>query len=333
MAHSPEPSGEPLLTFELLADASLGPGALLVDAFPRNEVGALTSETLGALQDLATRLPCLFASPAHGTAIAAASPDTLSGAGCQPVSADEIRREESGLPSNLQTGELWIAGSWFMQASNASADHRGASRASTLQLLQKVSADAPTRELEAVFRREPTLSYHLLRLVNSVGAGATRNITSLSQAIMILGRQQLRRWLNLLLFAAQDDGPQSRMLLTRAVCHARLLELLARNCGWDRAAQDQSFMTGLFSLLDILLKMPLVQVLEPLNLDPLVIDALLEHKGALGAHLQLADSAMRNRAADAEIQLAAIELPRAQFNQLQIEAWIWTLEVLEHGGV
>jgi c-di-GMP-related signal transduction protein len=103
----------------------------------------------------------------------------------------------------LPANRLWLDGDWMLAPPQRPTAAQSASRTLSLKLLQMVMTDAETRELEAVLRQDPALSYHLLRLVNSLGMGLTRRIASFSQAIMILGRNQLRRWLNLMLFAAR----------------------------------------------------------------------------------------------------------------------------------
>ncbi|UUZ47948.1 HDOD domain-containing protein [Massilia sp. B-10] len=110
-----------------------------------------------------------------------------------------------------------------------------------MQLAALIASDAHTHDIEALLRKDPTLSYHLLRLVNTLGMGVGRKITSFSQAILILGRQQLRRWVNLMLFAAREGDPRSTMLLARVAVRGRLLEQLVKARGRDKPAQDQAF--------------------------------------------------------------------------------------------
>ena len=163
---------------------------------------------------------------------------------------------------------------------------RQASRSLSLKLLQLVATDADTCEIEAIFRQDPVLAYHLLRLVNSLGVGVGRTISSFAQAILILGRQQLKRWLNLMLFAASRDDYRSAMLLARVAVRARTMELLAKARGFDRSEQDQAFMAGMFSLLGILFGLPLAGILNPLQLHESLTSGVLHHEGELGRLLQ-----------------------------------------------
>jgi c-di-GMP-related signal transduction protein len=188
-----------------------------------------------------------------------------------------------------------------------------------------VASDADNHEIEALLRRDPALSYHLLRLVNSLGMGATRKITSFSQALLILGRSQLRRWLNLMLFAARDGDPRSAMLLARVAVRGRAIELLARAAGLDRTTQEQGFMTGMFSLLGTLFGMPLPEVLAPLSIGEAVHAALLDHDGELGALLLAIEQAERGEFDRVAAHLAALQVSHQEFNQAMAEASVFML--------
>jgi len=158
-------------------------------------------------------------------------------------------------------------------------------RTRLLRLLALIAEDASTGDLEAVFRQEPKLSYSLLRLVNSAAVAPRVPITSFGQAINLLGRRQLQRWLQLLIYADPDNGQRPNPLLLKAAARGHLLERLSRQL--DLAAeleqpQDAAFMVGSFSLLDVLLNRPLPEILGQLPLAPAVRNALAEQQGPLG---------------------------------------------------
>ena len=205
----------------------------------------------------------------------------------------------------------WIEGDWAL----------------ALQLVQRVNADADTHEIEDLLRRDPTLSYHLLRLVNSLGMGNARKVNNFAQAILLLGRQQLRRWLNLMLFAARGGDGRSAMLLARVAVRARLIELLARATGLDRPTQELAFMTGMFSLLGVLFGAPLAEVLAPLAIADAVRRALLDRHGELGSLLALVEAAEAGQFAAVATALDEAQLPAGEFNAMVVEANLWMLAV------
>jgi EAL and modified HD-GYP domain-containing signal transduction protein len=105
----------------------------------------------------------------------------------------------------------------------------------------------------------------------------------------VLGRRQLQRWLQLLLYARKDDDGRANALLPVAARRAARMEALCKAAGGDRDAQDRAFMAGVFSLLDVLLQTPMDEIIGALNLPQDVAAALGARAGALGALLRLAE--------------------------------------------
>jgi EAL and modified HD-GYP domain-containing signal transduction protein len=226
-----------------------------------------------------------------------------------------------------------VAGAWYLQPPAKASAAQAASRARALKLMQLVNADADTREIETELRQDPALSYHLLRMVNSVALRGQREIGSFAQAIMILGRQQLRRWLHLMLFSARDEDPRSAMLTARVMLRARTMELAAEALGQDRAAQEQAFMAGLFSLLGVLFGQPLGEVLRSLALPDTLAGALLRGQGELGTLLARVDAAEAPPTHTAPTPAGAdgsAELSPLRWAQLQLAALLWAGGGQEH---
>jgi len=305
--------------FGVLADRNGKPGAVLFQAGPGDEAGLAGLLDSDALRGLAAETPALFL---EGDPAGAA----LDAAGLRALApfALHIAKEQFN-PATLPPPVQWVAGDWCLAPPPKALGPQAASRALALQLVQLVANDADTHEIEALLRQDPTLSYHLLRLVNSLGMGMSRRVTSFSQAILILGRAQLRRWLNLMLFAARQGDQRSGMLLARVAVRARGIELLAKAAGMDRTTQDQGFMTGMFSLLGVLFGMPLAEVLAPLAIGEAVQQALLERAGELGALLDLMEQAERGDFAKVGARLAELQIGAADYNLAMAEATRWML--------
>ncbi|MDR0441424.1 MAG: EAL domain-containing protein [Candidatus Accumulibacter sp.] len=163
------------------------------------------------------------------------------------------------------------------------------SQLSLLRLLELVMRDAETRDIENAFKVEPGLTVNMLRLSNSVSNGLVTRITSLRHAITLLGRKQLQRWLQLLIYTSPGgEGPNDNPLLPLAATRGRLMELLAgRSQPHNRELADQGFLVGVMSLMPALLGVPLEEILAQLPVTPRVSQALLEQDGMLGALLRL----------------------------------------------
>lgn len=138
--------------------------------------------------------------------------------------------------------------------------------------------DITFSELETLISRDASLSYKVLRLLNSAYFGFPRQIDSLRQALTLLGLNFLTPWVSMLLLAGIDDKPSE--LLFTAMVRAKMGEQLAHTLAPDR--QAACFLSGLFSVLDALLDRPMPELLEALPLTEDLTLALLDHEGVIG---------------------------------------------------
>lgn len=157
--------------------------------------------------------------------------------------------------------------------------------ATVLELIGAVQKEAEPKEIEALFKTDVTLSFKLLRFINSASFGLASRVDSVRHALSIMGYQQLFKWLSLL--ASTAGSGASPALTQSAMTRARLMELLGARI-MERRDQDYLFITGMFSLLDRIMQMPLPSILERVNLPEGVIQALLKGEGKYGRFLSLA---------------------------------------------
>lgn len=195
-----------------------------------------------------------------------------------------------------------------------------------LRILAQITRDAETRDIEATLKQDPQLSVQLLRLVNSAAFAPNTRINSFAHAITLLGRRQLQRWLQLLLYASQTKGTEGNPLMISAALRATLMEDLSKATGGDRTAQDEAFMVGMFSQLEALFAQPLAKIIEPLRLAEEISDALLNHGGTLGNLLTVIEAADQGpQAVDAALPRTGIS--REIWCKSQIEALRWAIQV------
>lgn len=199
-----------------------------------------------------------------------------------------------------------------------------------LKLLALIVEDADTSEIEEIFRQEPKLAYGLLRLVNSAAMAPRSPITSFGQAITILGRQQLQRWLQLLVYADPNNNQHPNPLLLQAAMRGRLMEILAARIQPPPEPDlplDTAFMVGTFSLLDVLLNLPMSDILLQLPLPESIHAALDAHRGPLG-QLLMALAAADGRDLDgASKGLASLGIDRDTFTAAQMSALEWASQI------
>jgi len=167
------------------------------------------------------------------------------------------------------------------------------SRDALLRLMVLLSAAPGIVELEAGLKRIPTLVIQLLRLLSSSAFGLARTVSSMREAIMLVGTRQITRWAQLLLFAdghldALRSDPLSQMCGTRA----RFMELAAgRLRPDDDRFADAAFMTGVLSLVHVLFGGAVEDIVSTFPIHADIRRALLDRHGELGLLLNATEAA------------------------------------------
>ena len=136
-----------------------------------------------------------------------------------------------------------------------------------------------------IFERDINLSYKLLRYSNSATFKRRTEISTIKQALVVLGQKELKKFLSLL-FTAQVNDSKPEELLKLAMVRARFCESLAN----EEGSQDSgmAFLTGMMSLIDAILDESIDKVMEKLPLATEIKTALIEDSGKLADFLRLA---------------------------------------------
>lgn len=193
-----------------------------------------------------------------------------------------------------------------------------------LQLMQLVKKNADVKQLEDVLKRDAALSYKLLRFINSAGFGLGREIQSLRQALALLGYAPLYRWLTLLLATASTSG-YSPVLMETAVVRGRLAELLGTPF-LPKGESENLFVTGMFSLLDRLLGLPMKEVLETIQLSDDVVEALMTRGGMYGPYLALAEACELNPMLVGSLA-SSLQISPEEVNKAHLQALAWAQNI------
>jgi EAL and modified HD-GYP domain-containing signal transduction protein len=153
---------------------------------------------------------------------------------------------------------------------------------SALTLLSECRKEnASIARIVEVISSDAALSYRLLRLANSALFGRRTVIESISHAITMIGLDMLGKWIALIVLSGLENCPSSYFL--RALERARMCELLAPMV---RVSGDSAYLTGLLSILDSALEVPLEEVAPQLPVAEEIKAALVNREGGLGALLQ-----------------------------------------------
>ncbi|MDZ7585083.1 MAG: HDOD domain-containing protein [Thiobacillus sp.] len=202
----------------------------------------------------------------------------------------------------------------------------GPSRAKVLDLMNRVRSGAEQPELAAQFRHDPVLSVRLLRYVNSPGMGLMHKVGGIEQALMVMGQDKLYRWLTLILFTGGKAQELDQAVLENALVRGRVAEQLAGRALFAKA-RDEIFVAGLFSLLDIVMGMPMEQVLKQISLPAEITEAITAQRGPYAPYLALAIACEQDDQSSIETLAKQIGREVDDINAVHMDALLWAQQL------
>jgi len=166
----------------------------------------------------------------------------------------------------------------------------GQSRLVLIEMLNQLRKEADLVEIAQIAKRDPGVIVKVVAMANSPILGLSQAVTSIDQAIMVLGREQLYRWLSICMFRTGTTAPRDAVLLELALARGRFLEVLGQG-KHNKLECDELFLLGLLSLLDSLLGLPMSVVVAKMHLSPALKEVLLSSSGPLGRYLMRGERA------------------------------------------
>lgn len=177
----------------------------------------------------------------------------------------------------------YFQGYFFCKPNIVKGKRTQTSRIAIMQLLTKLQdPNLDFDELQKLVSQDLSLSYRILRYINSAHFSLGKKIESMRHAIILLGINTIKTWVNILAMSSIDDKPYELILI--ALIRARMCETLAAN---TPLSVQNAFTVGLFSALEAFIDKPLAEILATLPLADELHNALLDHSGELGQLLSL----------------------------------------------
>jgi EAL and modified HD-GYP domain-containing signal transduction protein len=158
-------------------------------------------------------------------------------------------------------------------------------RLKILELISLIDEGKSPAELEESLKQDAELTIELLRFINSPYFMIKNEIDSVKKAILMIGITRFKQWLFLLLYASGSEDLARNPLFQLVLQRARIMSELARSL--EGADREKAFLTGVLSAADVLMKMPMRELLERFKIDREVKEALLERKNRYGKLLTL----------------------------------------------
>jgi EAL and modified HD-GYP domain-containing signal transduction protein len=176
-------------------------------------------------------------------------------------------------------------------------------------------------EVEEIVRHEASLTSKLLRYLNSASIGLRKRITSIKQALALLGEEPLRKWASLAALSALSEDKPPELLVTCLV-RARFCELMAPKVGLGGRELD-TFLMGLFSAIDALTDQPLDLVISDIPVSAEVSAALLGANTLLGKIYRIVLAFERGNSTFAEMIARDFKLSLTEVSEAYRQALQW----------
>ena len=232
----------------------------------------------------------------------------------------------------LELGFDYFQGFYFARPAILSGKKIAPSELAILHLLELVNSEADNHTIELAVKRDALISLNLLRLVNTPAAGVRGKIDTLGQALEVLGRRQLQRWLQILLYATPGAKVELNLpLLQMATTRGKMLELMSLKLHpGQRAVADMGFTVGIMSLTEVLFSMSMEDILTTVDVADEVRAALTDREGEYGDMLKVVE--LLEKARSGKLLTAALrqlDLTIKDLREIELAAFEWVNELAQ----
>lgn len=206
--------------------------------------------------------------------------------------------DEASFQKAKTAGFHYFQGYYFSNVNLFKKDKIDPQNSLLISLIYLLKSDASMEELIAKVDESPYLTLNLLKFIQLHEGMGHQSIASLEQAMVLIGRERLGNWLELMLYAYDEEGAQesnfAKQLRQQAIQRAYLMEELARHTKSSEKYAHAAYMTGLLSVSEALFSDRLSDLLKQIHIEASITNALLKRKGELGQLLELTLAVEKN---------------------------------------
>ena len=239
--------------------------------------------------------------------------------------AEKVETQEE-FAAGMQMGYSLFQGYFFCRPEMMQHHDLPASKLAYLELLHAATAlEFDIQKLALKIKHEPSLTFRLLRYLNSAAFGLRAEVHSVAHALSLLGERELRKWIAVVSVGVLADGKPDELMVVPLV-RGRFCELLAPLAGMPGHASDL-FLLGLLSVMDAILDKPLDSILEELPVRKEIKDAL---QAQTGLYWQLLEIAIAHERADWERVSALVSetgMDEEKVSSLYVSAVDWSTDL------
>jgi len=224
-------------------------------------------------------------------------------------------------------GSVLLTGSFYSQPITKGISEISPLKINLLHLLNEINQeDFDLTNIAATIERDPSLSVSLLRFINSAAVGLPNSVKSIRSAVPILGQNEVRRWA-IVATSVQLAEDRPSEITKLSLVRAKFAENLAAAYQLG-AFSPNLFLTGLFSLLDVILQKPMVSAIEEVAVDVRVYEALAQRTGPYYEVMELIYAYERADWDQAAINMIRNHVDLEQVSFAFVDALIWYKQLL-----
>ncbi len=185
----------------------------------------------------------------------------------------------------LNMGFDYFQGFFFSRPQIVSGHDIPAYKIRLVKLMKEIQMGADIEKMSDIISQDIALSWKLLKFINSAFFGFRSPISTVKRAAYMLGENELRRWINLIIISEIGiDSPLE--LIVQSTVRAKFAEYIGKDLGGEELAL-KAFTVGMFSLIDIILQKPMQEILEQIPLDEEIKKGILTEDTLLGNIMQI----------------------------------------------
>ena len=244
-----------------------------------------------------------------------------------PFVAEKVEtREQFRMAQEL--GFEYFQGFFFGLPETFSTQEIHGSKLNYIQLMKEINEENPNFDhIEDIVKREPMICYKLFRYLNSPIFAFSREIQSIHHALVLLGLNEVRKWISVVSLAAVGvDKPSA--LMTSLIVRAKYCEMLATLMGKKELELDL-FLMGLLSMIDTVLESPLSKILEQVSTSDSVKSALLNGEGPLKPVFDLLIATEKGNWSHISENASLLAIPEDSLAMTYLEAIEWGNEITQ----
>lgn len=227
-------------------------------------------------------------------------------------------------------GYSYFQGYYFSKPETMQGRKISTENISKMQLMQELAdEDFEVKKLAGIIANDISLSYRLLKHINSSFFALPQKIRSIGQAITLLGSESLRQWLAVVLLSDLDHHQHAHELVFTAVSRGRFLELVATNLSRLPYKKETMFIIGLFSNLDSLLGLDMREIMGEMPLEAEIKEALCGTKNKTYEWLALTIAIDNGHWQTVAEIFSRHRLDSRKISTLHIQAKIWAARILD----